>query len=217
MSSKARRIRNAPGELRVLLSRCDQPGPDGVQVSPGLLPYVDMVLGKNPDIFKLIKILNEQFFGGGVRGYTYVRSNRRKDCFSYTNFTTKIVYLQEFLFSAGLCRSVLVRKLLHEMIHAFLDTSGADRNENSEHGPIFKKEVTRINRLLGCDLMDDSDVSWDRLRVLNLDKLFICNKCGKKVFRVLSRPPGPDDFYPWYESHRERCGGAFILRLNGVV
>ncbi|XP_063974721.1 DNA-dependent metalloprotease SPRTN-like [Diachasmimorpha longicaudata] len=211
MPSKGRRIRNAPRELRVLLSRCDQPGPDGVKVSLGLLPYVDMVLGENPDIFRLSGVLNKQFFGGGVRGFTYLRSNRKKDCFGYTDFTTKIIYLQEFMFSAGLCRSVLVRALFHEMIHAFLDNTGADRNENSGHGPIFMREVSRINKLLGCDLMDESDVSWDRLRILNLDKVFICNKCRKKVSRVLTRPPGPDDFYPWYESHRRRCGGTFGL------
>ncbi|XP_011297320.1 sprT-like domain-containing protein Spartan [Fopius arisanus] len=203
--------RKGAKELKVMLFRLDEGGFKGAPIPQGLLPFVGLALGNKPPLSPLVSTLNQEFFDGAVRGYTFVWTKTRKGCFGHTDFLRKIVFIQECLLTRGLCRSVFIRVLLHEMIHAYLDITGCSRLENGKHGPDFKEKVKELNKRLNCDLLDDGDVDWDRLEPASLKKKFECNRCGKKVMRTISRPLSNLIFMPWYDEHDKSCGGSFIL------
>ncbi|XP_063980509.1 uncharacterized protein LOC135164261 isoform X3 [Diachasmimorpha longicaudata] len=196
---------------RVNLFRCDRPLGD-VVVPVGLVEYVGRVMGDNPDYRGLMRLLNERFFDGKLRGYTVWRTKGCKDAFGFTDFLRKKIMLQECLFSAELSRTVLVRVLVHEMCHAFVDVLLGNRWENQCHGANWKKEVLRLNTALGCNIEDDGDIDWVKLRKMGLDKLYICDRCGKQSIRMIKRPPDAK-FFSWVPRHAERCGGSFVLAL----
>uniref|UniRef100_A0A0C9RLG2 CA124_0 protein n=1 Tax=Fopius arisanus TaxID=64838 RepID=A0A0C9RLG2_9HYME len=199
-------------ELRVGLFRIDDKCcHNAMPIPEGLLLFVGFALGPKPPIAPLAFLLNNELFEGEVRGYTFVWTRTRKDCFGYTDFTRRIIYLQECLLLPGICRSALVRVLIHELVHAFLDVTGAARRENSDHGPVFRNKVHEINGKLSCDILAEGDIDWARLNMAGLDKFYVCDICNRKVPRTVNRPPD-STFFPWFEKHARKCGGSFTLR-----
>ncbi|XP_011313483.1 sprT-like domain-containing protein Spartan, partial [Fopius arisanus] len=175
----------------------------------GIVEYVGLVLGPDPNYRGLARLLDERFFGGRLQGFTVWRTKDYKSCFGYTDFLRKKIFLQECLFSAGMSRTCLVRILVHEMCHAHVDILGGNRAENGSHGPNWRAEVERLNLALQINIEDESDVNWRGLRQFGLDILYKCEKCGKKQVRGTRRPPDAR-FYSWFPRHERRCGGAFV-------
>ncbi|XP_015114944.1 uncharacterized protein LOC107039698 [Diachasma alloeum] len=196
-------------QARVNLFRCDRPM-GATTVPRGLMEYVGRVLGEDPDYRALMRVFDTLLFGGKLRGYTLWRSKDFKDTFGYTDFLQRKIFLQECLFSAGLSRTVLVRIILHELCHAYVDVMGGDRMENQLHGFNWKREVIRVNEALQCDIEDESDVDWKRLRRIGLDKLYICERCGLRIIRMIKWLPDAK-FFSWFPRHANRCGGEFKL------
>lgn len=196
-------------EVKVELLRLDSALAQSVPLA--LLPFVDRVLGPKPNFQKLVKEFDKRFFEERVRAFVVERTKTLKHLFGYACFTKRKIFLQECLFSVGLRRSVLVRILLHEMTHAFLEMKKTPRDENGDHGDAFWRKIEEINGELGCDVMDESDVDWDLLAALGWDIIYACERCGKEVRRSVHRPPDATCCYTWWQRHAARCGGEFVL------
>ncbi|XP_011313351.1 sprT-like domain-containing protein Spartan [Fopius arisanus] len=175
----------------------------------GIVKYVGLVLGPDPNYRGLARLLDERFFDGRLQGFTVWRTKDYKSCFGYTDFLRKKIVLQECLFYAGMSRTCLVRILVHEMCHAHVDILGGNRAENGSHGPNWRAELERLNLALQINIEDESDVDWRRPRESGLNILYRCEKCGRKQVRGIRRPPDAS-FYSWFSRHEKRCGGAII-------
>jgi hypothetical protein len=108
-------------------------------------------------------------------------------------------------------RSDTVNTLLHEMIHAYLFVTKADRDRDG-HGPDFQYHMKRINSVAGSSISVyhsfHEEVEAHRKHVWK------CNgRCQHKapyyglVKRAMNRPPGPSDW--WFARHTAECGGTY--------
>ncbi|NXY83166.1 SPRTN protein, partial [Alcedo cyanopectus] len=105
----------------------------------------------------------------------------------------------------------LFQTLLHEMIHALLFVTNIKECES--HGPEFRKQMRRINRLTGAHVtvyhnFNDEVTSYRQ-------HWWRCNgRCQNRspyfgyVKRAVNRAPSAQDF--WWVEHQKMCGGTFI-------
>jgi predicted SprT family Zn-dependent metalloprotease len=108
-------------------------------------------------------------------------------------------------------RSDTVNTLLHEMIHAYLFVTKADRDRDG-HGPDFQWHMNRINNTAATTITVyhtfHAEVDAQRKHIWKCD-----GPCQSKppyygiVKRAMNRAPGPSDW--WFAGHTATCGGTY--------
>ncbi|XP_012279028.1 sprT-like domain-containing protein Spartan [Orussus abietinus] len=160
---------------------------------------------QNPNISEMLHQFNEKYFARRLKGYTMRWNSQLKVEYDRCNYHTNTIHVSKGRHESQR-RSVLVKTILHETIHAYLDKTGQDRAENSAHSRAFRAEKRRISVHIGEDIDNEEDVDLEIAKKLIL--VYCCKRCGRRVQRGIDQAP-QNEMLPDIQKHKQKCSGTF--------
>lgn len=145
-----------------------------------------------PDIIEMFRQFDRRYFFGKIKGYRIEWNASLITAYGRTNFSQNKISISKFRHE-GQKRSVLVKTILHQAIHAYLDKLGHNRKENSTHGKDFKNEKIRISKKVGEDIGSRDDVNY--ILAEDFISAFQCRKCNKILYRRTGQDPNKVKMY----------------------
>lgn len=142
---------------------------------------------------------------GAIKGYTIEWCSQLKSDNGWCHFDKNKILLSKSRLQ-GQKRTVLVKTILHEAIHAYLDKIGISREENAEYGREYRIERKRISQAIGEYVDSERDI--DRKLLGKIVHSFKCVKCGLCIDRSIAQTPYRENF-PRMQQHMRDCTGTF--------
>ncbi|XP_015117194.1 sprT-like domain-containing protein Spartan [Diachasma alloeum] len=156
-----------------------------------------------PDIVEMLRQFDLKYFHGKIKGYRIEWNASLITAYGRTNFSQNKISISKFR-HLGQKRSVLVKTILHQAIHAYLDKLGFNRRENAAHGKDFKAEKSRISRKVGEDIASRDDVNFAGAETYI--RAHQCKKCKKILYRRTGQDPNV--VKPYTKVYHD-CPGVF--------
>ncbi|XP_011298893.1 sprT-like domain-containing protein Spartan isoform X2 [Fopius arisanus] len=156
-----------------------------------------------PDLGEMLRQFDISYFQGKIKGYRIEWNASLITAYGRTNFSQNKISISKFRHQ-GQRRSVLVKSILHQAIHAYLDKLGLNRRENAAHGKDFKIEKSRISKALGEDIASRDDVNWTQAE--EFISAHQCTKCKKILYR--RKGQDPNKVKPYTRVYHD-CPGSF--------